>query len=749
MATRNKLDINSTTIIEAVESLSSIADLDFEEEGRLLAPMREIVIGDEVMIPSKSAEWLQEQDIEATVERVRVFFHVILNYLRRCYKKESQLQIDHTTFEGIKAIMLLVGEAAKKMEQYAELVTGNNQIKITSLHEYKQLQEFYRKKIERRLESRDLTKWVVGLATATFFAKEEEELKIETSPTKHMFVDFDSVKKDSEYELLFMRKEDGTRFFSPKLLRNIKLVCDFGLTVDQEKETDPIIDLPLWQDHIYFTSAKNILRAISRQLDPFYHETLHHKEMELVVHLNKTLLALMLAANSSNQIQYAPRKTCQDYFLDFQIFLRETIKSPQYQHFLAYPPKKKNALGNSLMELTHGICKAIFSELRWIQEILFHIDQLLHEAVESEKINKINKETALWSRIAHDYAALGQLLKMHANGPLVKILEQMNSKSNASFDSIVQHNLPNFWYDLQASNLHISNLRIPSPTCQELIQKASVTDEFKGFILSYARNNKKHLLINLQDSTSWREYSRCQILEHLENIPECNKHIFVNTLAVDSEFYNQTAPYDTMNHADLFLEVFKEHLSGEGTGYHFSQIVKKELFSHFVDKTFQGIHKIFFNSKTILSKQNRLDFISIFYLFLELKLIDIVHPISFSFTCKDDVDISAAATAYQFAFLKLLQKEMLSEMEMEYLNLILYGPSLVIRERMMLPEILNRLVNALKVVENIRSAVGVKEFVDSVHEHFDSLYKLPLLHAHVQFPVVRPTLVPNRNRLAA
>ena len=103
---------SNLSIIDAVEALSGIADLDVEHEGAIDIPPPPMEVEGQTIF-SQNVEWVQKGDVKETVSRVKEIFHVILNYLRHCYRKESRYVTNHKTIEGIKTIMVLVGEAAK------------------------------------------------------------------------------------------------------------------------------------------------------------------------------------------------------------------------------------------------------------------------------------------------------------------------------------------------------------------------------------------------------------------------------------------------------------------------------------------------------------------------------------------------------------------------------------------------------------------------------------------------------------
>ena len=356
--------------------------------------------------------------------------------------------------------------------------------------------------------------------------------------------------------------------------------------------------------------------------------------------------------------------------------------------------------------------------------------------VSKEHLEQVEMSKKIWNRMAAEYAAMSKLLKHHPNGPLFKILQILEEESFHVFDPLQQHNLPNQIFDLYSQEKRYAFIRLPAPIYQEFINKAIINDEFKDFLLYNSQETirRKHLLINLQDRTSWKEHARCAALEELQKISEFKKAIHVVTLAIDTDFYHQLSPYHQVNHAQLFKEQFKELLLDEHAGYYFPPEINKNAFALFIDQAFEAIHRVFFNSKNVLLREHRLDFIEIFYLLLQLKLIEWIQPDSVSLTCKDGIDIGPAYSAEIFAFLKHINNLDWTEADWEHLNFMIYAPALLIRERIMLPERFNRMVSALKSVESAKHEFGAENFVKVFQEGFLRIFNTPILHSQILLP---------------
>lgn len=739
MATRTY----NLSIVEAVETLSSIADLEFNHDVGI-AEKHELSLGDE-KINYRLVRWLHEKDAAKAVGLVRETFRVILHYLEKFYHKDHERVADQKTLDGIKTIMVLVGEAAKKLDKYTAIFHQTKS--VTDLREYRKLQEFYKTKIARKADDEVINKWMLGLALGigktgreiavrALQEKEKANQIDRLANTKHVFVDLDAVKKDTEYELFFIRKEDGSRFFSPRLLRNIKLVCDFGSYFEEKRELDPLESVKEWSDRLMHTYACELVKGLGMQLDHFFHELKKYKEHDLAKTLNKALIALLMSSHSQNLMRNQPIKNCSEYFIDFQYFLRETLQSSIYQKWLAYPPKESSQLAHDLLVLIHTLCRLIYTQLKGMNEMKQVIQGLIQEAaasLPSEKGGGVHLYEKVTGRMAYEYNALLKLIKHHPNGPLFKMIQILEEGSFSCFDTLLQYNIPNHLYDLFTENKRYAFLRIPAPISQEFIDKAVVAPEFNAFLRlsSQKKSLSKHLIINMQDRTSWRDYVRCRVLEDLQGQSGISEMLDVVTLAADTEFYHQASPYNHSNHAQLFKKQFKELLLDESSGFFFPSKIKRKDLSLFIDKAFEAIHKTFFSSKNVLARESRLSFIEIFYLMLELKIVEWLQPSTVSISCKDGVDIGEAHSVAIFAFLKLINNKEWTEADWERLNLMLYAPSLLIRERMMQPDRFNRMLSALKSVENVRMELGGEEFAKLVNKAFTGLYETLIINADI------------------
>ena len=699
---------SNSKIVEAVETLSNIADMELDKHIGI-TQRHDFIFNDE-KISYDTVHWLTHEEADQTVELVKDTFKTILNYLKKFYRTEYSYVADPKAIEGIKTIMVLVGEAAKKLDKCIPLKEKNKS--VLNLKEYKQLQEFYLSRIAQKIDEGILSKWIL----ATMSQTTERKKKITKSAkllTKHIFVDLESVKKDTEYELFFLKKEDGSRFYGPRLIRNIKLLCDFGEYFGEIKLDDPLVDMEVWHDKYFQHAAKNIVDSIRSLANEFYHEHRKFKEKELCDHLHKALIALVLSSNVQNLTRNLSAKSCIDYFHDFQLFLRRALKCSDYHKLLAYPPAKRNKLGKLLCDLTEGLCYSLFSQVKVYPEMISFIHSLIHDANEqSQAIGSNLASKSLERYFRQEYMALNSLLKNHPHGALTKVLHILQQGIYTSYDPIIHKVIPHQLFKLNLEEKISQNLAMPAPLAQEFIHQAHILDEFKGFLHHLHKMNPEQnfLLINLQDRISWKEQARALAVEGLQGQ---EKNITIVSMAKDTEFYNQQAPYLEITQSESFLKEFNKQIIGESGGFYLPTSLKKNLVP-LLEGMLKDTHEIFFASKNVLTREQRLNFIEVFYNIFTLKILEVCQPNFYSFNCKDGIDRGSLQTVSLFTFVKLLNQEILNEKEKEFADWMIYFSAIFNRERLPQAEPFNRMLGALKSLELAIADQGREKLVSLI-----------------------------------
>lgn len=719
-------------IIEAIETLTSIADL--EVDGPIAVAEKHELELQNIPVIYKTVHWLHRKNAEKVMHVVRDTFRSILYYLKHFYRSEYGKLVKHESVEGIKTIMVLVGEAAKKVDKYTKVFIGVNVGSVKESKEFKDLWAFYERKIAPIAVQESLSKWIKEIP-ATLIEEAAKMPKVKAVSSEHIFIDLDTVKKDSEYELFFIRKENGSRFFNPRLLRNIKLVCNFEEHFQEGAKEDSLKELKLFKDIISRQIARNIVRQNWHLIDSFVKAARKAYNDELISLAYKAVVALMLAANQASTLKELAKSTTA-YIADFQHFLRDLLRSSDYQRVITYPPKNEDAIQNKVVALVQQITRQLFTGFHLTPDSLTLIEELIAKGKGEQQAHVELPDIPLSTKMALDYDALLHAMSHFSHAPLLRVIEALQNYDITGYDPLLLQNMPTCIFDLFPKGKRVSILRLPTPTTQEYIHKAHCSEEFKSYLRSIAGDvsQKELLVFNFQDRTSIKEHARAQALEELQHKDEFAKCLSVVSMTKESEFYHQMGPYQDLNHAELFIEQLLEHISSENSGYFYPDKVKKVLFTGFSDKLAKAIHKVFFGSKNVLAHRHRLDFIELYYTFIQLKILEIVQPGSVAFCCKDAIDISMPAACELFLLLKLINLRPLADTEEDYLKVLLYSPCISVRGRLLFSDRFSRLNSLTKVIEGTIDEHGAKEFHQELIAEIGPLFNHDVLNSVITIP---------------
>lgn len=680
-------------IQDAIENLSTIAEMDIKE-GLVslgIVAKRKVVFEGEGF-PYKSIDWIGEENAKEAEEKVEEDLGVVLAYLKEIYEDSSTLWDDPDTRKGLQSMMLVVGEAVNKIDLYFK----KKQFDVASVGEsdtYKKLQNFYIDKIEHKIKE--------GLEGEGAWSREWERnekgllLDLEKSGTK----DFETIKRDQDYELFYLRDDDEKMLFTNSLKRNLKLFCNFE-EMQSMKGEDPLLDIRKFVDQDLHLGARQILKETDRFLKLFYSGRFCERQSEFTFCLNKALFSLMLASNPKNLIQNTKGKSCFCYFDDFQFFLKEAMRSDDYQKMKASLSKSEEDL--FLLKFVHSLCRYFFLRLFGIrEEVIGFIYAIIKKSCKKREFS------SFLEKLIYEEEKIREFLSSFPSGPLLKMLDVLRDVPE-EFTPILQ-NRPYKLYCVEiVKGKRVDVLKIPSPTRQHFVSKAFVVEEFLGFLRSMEKENL--LMVNLQDRTSWREYARCHAIEEVQKRAEFESSFSTITLSEDSDFYFQTGVYEGLTQAKDFLKTFHEQLLEEGFGFYFPKKILTKDFIQFIKEALKFVHEWFFDKKEILSKREREDFIEIVYLLIVLKSLEESNSSFVSFTCKDAVDKGATKNGAFFAFVKLMNNQELNKGDEEFLTYLFYSTALLVRERMVDSSRLNRAISALAVIDAHKNKNLTKAF---------------------------------------
>ncbi|NGX30086.1 MAG: hypothetical protein K940chlam4_00929 [Candidatus Anoxychlamydiales bacterium] len=682
-------EIIELTIHDALANLSALSEMQIDAKEPIgIVKKHKIVIEDEEF-SYRTMDWFISEDAQYLIESIKDTYKVVLEYLIKIYEKDFIDFDEPKCRKGFQAIMVMATDAANKVDKYFDLLEDVPNIeKIVDTTEFKELKSFYvdsiAKKFSEALEGEEPwdKKWLENDKSLL--------LDIEKSGLK----DFETLKKDEEYELFYLVDDEEKPFFDHELIRNIKLFCTYDENTLKVIEDDPLLRIRTFLDKDFQRAAIYILEKSQKIMDKYFLQNYHKNiNSEIITLINEAIFALDLAANPKHLITSTFFKNSIEYFHDFQSFLRDIIATDEYQKILAYDLEDKKAI--CIKDLVHTLCENFFLRNSFIkQEMIGFIHMLIRKGDEKRKF-KYPKKASFFNTILENDESIQIILDSYPSGPLMKILDVIRLEEMSLFDPMLQDNAPIKLFEIDHKKNQLKVIRCPSPTKQYIISSAEIIDGFKGFLRSFEKD-QKYLFINLQDRNSYKEQARSQVIELLEKRADFKNNIVIVTLDKNSDFYHQSGIYINLNNAQDFIKIFRnEIVSKEGA---FSIKFTDELYK-FMDKVIEFIHKQFFMNKNVLTRKNRLDFIEIFYNFFVLKLIEVHNPKVMSFSCKDAIDTGSLAAACFYNFLKILKNESFTKESEDYFRWLIYGPALLIRERSVNSLDLTRMISAINAID--------------------------------------------------
>lgn len=690
-------------IKEAMDNLAAIVSINMDSPPPIGVIDNKRIITEAQELEPTEIRWFSEEGAELLLQVLDMTYRSVYQHLQSLYQNPGMDWKTQKTKEGVSAMMALVGESVKKMESYLSYRLDQPELaKIRDRESFKVLQEFYSDKFAK--------KFVGGIegkqAWEDAWAKKPNFVDAAGTNLK----DFDALLEDKQYELFFIANEQGEPYLNEELLRNLKLTADFDMDL-HEFEEDPFLKVRAIEDRDLQAAASQILNLCSSEIEQFYKIARKVFQYSFAKVLSQSIFALFLAANPRHLLQRTTAKHSLQYFQDFHQFLRRALKSPEYQKWIAYPPPKSDKDANLLIDLANKLSFAFFHRASGVkQEAIGLIHRTMRRGAELQPKDILSKKETIWNQLLLEDEQLRTLLHKFPSGPLLRTLDAIRKDEEENllipFDPWIQGNLPSRLYTFKAKKKEISVLRFGTPTKQSTIQKAEVIDELRAFLRSLSDTKEKHLIINLQDRLSWTESARSLTIEHLADNPAFSKSLIVITLPKNTDFYYQL---EDQNRADLFMESFKEKLRHpEENGFYFPSEWKTSEIMSFADTAFASIHKFVFEGKNTLSRQNRQDFIEIFYQMLVARAVERFGVDSLSFNCKDAIDTGAFASGLFYGFLRLLQGDLTTKEHLDTLRFLFYWPALSIRERSSDPEGFHRGLSMLESFHRAMEEEGSK-----------------------------------------
>lgn len=704
MKTVHQKEKEDLSIVSAVETLSNIADLEFEaiiHDPR----MKE---GQDSSSIVQTVRWLHQKNAERMNAIIREKFHIVLNYLKHFYRAEKERFARSESVEGIRTIMLLVDEAAENLDKYTSLFLGAQQKSVKKTKEFIGLCDFYKKNIIPIATHARVASWIGAFPLETLLesARPSSVKWTEIPALSVLGVELEGLKNDLDYELLFLRQPDGTRFFAPKLLRTLKLASDVENVTVQNTEIENEVEA-LAHDQMS-SEVRYLLGEVYPLIDSFFHMAEKANEHQAYLNLYQTCVAL-LAASVHAILPQAPRsekKGVFEYFNDFSMFLREEFHISGFQRLLTYPPHNEYSWEYSVFRLVQAFSSAIIAGAPLSKEFVQGIKGLVTQALTRAAEQAPAPDGTVSRQLLVEKSALRFFLKELKNTTLSRLIHLFEGEGWTVFEPILGESIPTHMFDLSWRGSLIPLIRLPSPTSQEYVNKAHISDVFHSAIHRYLAQKKACLIINLQDRTSWKESARALAIEEFCSKREKDERFFVLTQNRSNEFYFQTAEYASMHAAEDFKEELVSQLTEPGSGsfWSFEQISIPDL-----KALVESVHTHVFGGKNVLPKEKRIEFIEFIYTIMILRAIGSCHPDVIFVSCKNGLDVTLSTVCSLFSFLSLIHQNSFSSDDIDWLRAILFGVSLVKRQRLIFPERQERVCSFIQFLEKTIASLGKAE----------------------------------------
>lgn len=385
---------------------------------------------------------------------------------------------------------------------------------------------------------------------------------------------------------------------------------------------------PKWVKDKFNLSVKNIFSTLRQNID-FADLNLNHAQDDLTTSIKQIFKA-------ENAPEIDPRTNHSDFITN----LRAVLDSPIFKTALANTKLENNPNPpehNRLVEIVLEICRIRFEEGYFYDFF-------------NDTLNEIGLNKAEEVKLKHDdFKKLDNLKPEHQMSQPDVILGKAQGHFNINFDPHIKGNIPYVIATLNVDGKEIKLIRTGTPTIEGYLNDAEIISEFKGYLESLLKQGKNHLYISLQNDQpkmpgTGDESGRNRAIKKLQKE---YKNFFVVILSQDSRFYKQQdgdgKPLGPQQ-SDEFLLKFQEEMFGNQTGFYFPQAWKDDpKFTKNINELLKFVHKVIFNEgdqyqSKELSREERLDFIEIFYAYLSVYLMQYSKADNVNGSCKDAID---------------------------------------------------------------------------------------------------------------
>ena len=696
------IQIEEAPVLEAIETLSSIAELELSTV--LHDPS---MVQGETSLVVNTVRWLHQKNAEHMQSIIRENLHVLLNYFERSYASDKKRFSKGESLKGVRTIMLLADEAAENLDRYTQLFLGVHQPSVKSTREFRELCDFYTRKIAPHPSAKTPKIGALPITDILTQAGVQVPVWAKQLSLKRLSLELEDIQRDIDYELLFLKKEDGSRFFTPRLVRSMKLACDIEQAVDWQGKAEYPQEIDLLRRYAVADGVRSVLDDGRKAIDIFFHYAHRAAAQQTVLDFySPCIAALETALQAIHQSETKKSKGVVEYFNDFKTLFGSAMQSTEFKKMLTYPPENEHSWEYATMHLSEVLASSFVLGASLSTDLMRSFTGFVAwgSVAAEEEVGAQDGTLSRW--LNTQYAALRHLVGTTANATLGRMLEELKKRQIYTFEPLIDGAIPHHLCDLSWADRVIPIVQMPSPTRQDRIDAAIPTEIFQVALHRIVREEGPVLIVNLQDRSAWRDGARCLAIEGLSG-----DGASVLSLPRDGEWYQQEGDFEKLSSAKRFKEAMVLQILGEGVH---GITVSEDSLRHLIDE----LHTAIYGGRNSLTKTMRCELIDLVHLFLILRAIEEVKPGSVLVCCKDGLDITGTAIGGLFSWMKFLNQRPFSEEEKTWLGTAVLGLPLIERQRLLFPDRFRRLVNLIKVLEE--GAFTDPSFVRAVEKFFPS-----------------------------
>jgi len=504
----------------------------------------------------------------------------------------------------------------------------------------------------------------------------------------------DVVKSDLYYELFYIRKSDGSRFFSQRLGSELHDAIDLDLLDEGDSSLAPVLSFKEMYDSDVQQLCEVALERCKESINAFLRGDFAGGRLaHIALALRKSVMAAVLCARKKNTLLNVPVKSSSYYFKDVLFFLRKVVSDSIFHEVSREP---KGELERALVTLANAFCHAFVMRAAADHSSFSIITDLIERGA-----HKIKREIR---GLSHEYAAFNAELNRYLHGPLILAWDFLGEVDEEQiFDPWIFGYLPSRLGTWVTPDHETAFLRMPSPTMQSHVGRAVVGGEYVGFLRGDPYQS--HLLINFQGKEHEGAAARTGALEDLVKDKSFAGQLHLAHLPKECALYNVEAgfasPTGRYSKARMLIE-------SAAKACRLSESLEKRIGSDIALEAFHLAHVHFTSGKKGLTIEERRALIDGGYLLFILRLIRELSPSSVSITCKDGVDKTGVHCALMASLMHHLNVGPSAHKLHILQRRLIFEVPMIVRERAMTEADLERLTTLDERIEDL-SAKGKKE----------------------------------------